>query len=292
MPPLIVPDSLKSFAPYFKKAEELNNDETNPDSKVVGFTCRSHAMNKAIKMKDIMNQIEARDFLLSQMTILEKEKTSMTLSLSDRKLICEKFAFRVFALADDEDRAGRASKETARTFNAAATFFDVLEEFGELASDVQEKKRYAKFKTIDILKAIKEGRQPAIGAPGEELPNENPTIQSFISVPEPVVSNIADIAVTHTDSNPSSSNNNTTIFDIPEAPTERPLIMPTPPFAAPPPISPPQVPYTSPVIINKAPSFIPMRSFGSNLSSNAVPPQRTKDAIELCNFAVAAMKVS
>lgn len=52
-------------------------------------------------------------------------------------MICERFAFRVFAIADEEDRAGEATKETARTFNAAATFFDILEQFGELSEEVR-----------------------------------------------------------------------------------------------------------------------------------------------------------
>ncbi len=124
------------------------------------------------------------------MTRLEKDKKSLPISESDRKMICEKFAFKVFATADDEDRAGNATMETARTFNAAGTFFDILEQFGELSSEVYlkivskyyflfisllhyfvlkilEKRKYAKFKTIEIAKAIKEGRKPSAGAPTE-----------------------------------------------------------------------------------------------------------------------------
>ena len=42
---------------------------------------------------------------------------------------------------------------------------DVLKQFGELDEDIQEKIKYAKFKTLDIMKAIKEGRAPTAGPP-------------------------------------------------------------------------------------------------------------------------------
>ncbi len=83
-----------------------------------------------------LTDTESRTFLLSMLDSLESEKKAINMPPSDRQLICERFAFHVFGIADNEDRAGVASKETARTFNAAATFFDILEQFGELSSEV------------------------------------------------------------------------------------------------------------------------------------------------------------
>ncbi len=60
-------------------------------------------------------------------------------------------------------------RNTARTFYAAGTFLDILKQFGEPSEDVLEKTRYSKWKAADILKALKEGRTPAPGAPGENL---------------------------------------------------------------------------------------------------------------------------
>jgi hypothetical protein len=68
-------------------------------------------------------------------------------------------------LSDREDRAGKASANTARTFMAAAAFFDVLQQFGALPSDLVDMRKYCKWKAADILKAIKEGRKPDVGGP-------------------------------------------------------------------------------------------------------------------------------
>jgi vacuolar protein sorting-associated protein VTA1 len=59
---------------------------------------------------------------------------------------CEAFALEVFNKADEEDRAGLADKDTARTFFAAGVFFDILSQFEEVSKDIADKKKYAKFK--------------------------------------------------------------------------------------------------------------------------------------------------
>ena len=53
-------------------------------------------------------------------------------------MLCQ-FAEDVFAKADAEDRAGKASKATAKTFYAASIFFDALSQFGERGEEVEEK---------------------------------------------------------------------------------------------------------------------------------------------------------
>ena len=73
---------------------------------------------------------------------------------------------------------------TAKSFFVAATFLEVLAVFGpieasvsnqtsliiNLIDQIQEKIKYAKFKSVDILKAIKEGRTPTPGLGEEEPP--------------------------------------------------------------------------------------------------------------------------
>ena len=44
------------------------------------------------------------------------------------QVLVERYAMTVFKRADDEDRAGRASVGTARTFYVAANLFDVLKQ--------------------------------------------------------------------------------------------------------------------------------------------------------------------
>ena len=137
---------------------------------------------------------------------LELEKSKIKLDDGDPQY-CENFAITVFSRADKADRAGRADKNTAMTFYAASIFFEVcivacacpsiiqhfrsadadksglstsqllivvqiLNQFkGEgLENDLLEMQRYAAWKAADIRKALREGRTPAPGAPGDDPP--------------------------------------------------------------------------------------------------------------------------
>lgn len=51
-------------------------------------------------------------------------------------------------------------RQTADTFDAAATFFDLLREWGELDPEIAQKIKFAKWNAARILKAAREGRDP------------------------------------------------------------------------------------------------------------------------------------
>ena len=55
---MALPASLKPVVPYVKRAEELDNDNSNPDSKTIAYFCRSYAMERALKFKNSSNQQE------------------------------------------------------------------------------------------------------------------------------------------------------------------------------------------------------------------------------------------
>ena len=130
-----VPASLKALSCYIKRAEELDRDTLNPDSKVVAYYCRQYAMEKGIKVAD--RSPDVNKFLMDLMAQLEAAKASIiTTPQEERKVVCENFSYEVFTKADEEDRNGLATKATARSFYAAGSFFDILELFGDLSSDV------------------------------------------------------------------------------------------------------------------------------------------------------------
>ncbi|KAJ1644441.1 hypothetical protein LPJ64_003882 [Coemansia asiatica] len=81
---------------------------------------------------------------------------------------CEVFALKVFAKADTEDRqGGGGSKVTARNFVVSTQFMQILGAFGDLSEDIKEKIRYAKWRAAEILRAIREGREPAAAPPNQ-----------------------------------------------------------------------------------------------------------------------------
>lgn len=164
-----IPASIKgAITSYIKRAEELERDTSNPDSGIVAYCCRLYGVTKAAKMVGNPPDPAVNSFLLSQMTILEQMKPNLTLGADKGKAVCENFVKQTFDMADAEDRSGAADKTTAKLFYSAATFYDVLEQFGEIDVETSERRKYAKWKATDILNAIREGRQPTAGGFGED----------------------------------------------------------------------------------------------------------------------------
>lgn len=113
-------------------------------------------------------QVQDRSFLFGLFEKAEAQKVSLNIQDIEehKKSICENFALSVFSNADDEDRAGNSSMETAKAFYASSIFFDVLEQFDpELSFDLAEKRKYAKWRSAEIIRANKEGRAPAPPSP-------------------------------------------------------------------------------------------------------------------------------
>lgn len=88
------------------------------------------------------------------------------------KLAVLQFASRIFLAADNEDRAGQATKKTGRLFLVASQFLEVVRVFGELPEELEERIRYAKWKAADIVRALNEGRQPHPGPMGSREDEE------------------------------------------------------------------------------------------------------------------------
>lgn len=173
--PLAIPPDLKKITAYIRRAEELDRDAArNPESRLVAYYCRQYAVQQGIPLA--ASSAAAKTCLTAILETLEQEKTAMQAFTADEAgYLCRLFAQKVFDKADAQDRAGTASKETAKTFYTAATFWQILEQFGSgdnAEAAVEDRKRivYAKWKATEILKALKEGRTPTPGGYGEEEP--------------------------------------------------------------------------------------------------------------------------
>ncbi|KAK6168788.1 hypothetical protein SNE40_019968 [Patella caerulea] len=116
---------------------------------------------------------DCKHFLVSLMDLLEKKKQQ----LIDNEAIhnemvgqahVENYALKVFLFADNEDRAGRFSKNVVKSFYTAGMLFDVLTNFGELSDDVEKNRKYAKWKAAYIHRCLKNGETPTPGPLPEE----------------------------------------------------------------------------------------------------------------------------
>ncbi|CAL0307375.1 unnamed protein product [Lupinus luteus] len=173
----------KLLLPYLQRADELQKHEP-----VVAYYCRLYAMERGLKIPQSERTKTTNALLVSLMKQLEKDKKSTQLGPEDN-LYVEGFALNVFGKADKQDRAGRADLNTAKTFYAASIFFEILNQFGALQPDLEQKQKYAVWKAADIRKALKEGRRPIAGPPnGDE----------DLSVPSSTASNRYDLGTNET----------------------------------------------------------------------------------------------
>jgi len=170
--PLTIPPELKKITPYIRRAEELDRDKGNPESRLVSYYCRQYAVHTGIALATSPIGKGCLGELLGN---LESEKEVMdSFTRDESKFLCQKFAEKIFDKADQDDRSGKADRNTARTFYAAASFLEILQQFYQDNDDSEEvaehkkKSVYCKWKATEILKAMKEGRTPTPGGYGEE----------------------------------------------------------------------------------------------------------------------------
>ncbi|CBQ71857.1 conserved hypothetical protein [Sporisorium reilianum SRZ2] len=158
------PAELKAVLPFVQRANELRAAD-----KVIAYWCCYYAAQLGIAGNAKDN--ESKMYLLTLMDTLEELKAK----LADNDAVTndaassayvENFALKVFVGADNEDRAGKATRATPKKFLAASQFIELLKIFGTLEPEMQEKIKYAKWKAADIAKAFKEGRKPEPGPAG------------------------------------------------------------------------------------------------------------------------------
>ncbi|KAK4386939.1 protein OF MAMMALIAN LYST-INTERACTING PROTEIN 5 [Sesamum angolense] len=162
----------KLLLPYLQRADELQKHEP-----LVAYYCRLYAMERGLVIPQKERTKTTNALLVSLMNQLEKDKKSLKLGPDDH-LHVEGFALNVFTKADKQDRAGQADLNTAKTFYAASIFFEILNQFGEVQPDLEQKQKYAAWKAADIRKALKEGRKPLPGPPGGDVDMSVPSAAS------------------------------------------------------------------------------------------------------------------
>lgn len=203
------------------------------------------------------------------------------------------FASRIFLAADNEDRAGQATKKTGRLFLVASQFFEVMRVFGELPEEIEERIKYAKWKAADIIKALNEGREPHPGPIGSGAEDKQQSPSSEV---------VAESAPTTSPSPPTDHNaqrasaQDTGILPSlsgqfsppgPNLPTSLGLGENMP---APAPIVLPPINVPAPVVIGSPPSSIPASSLTKPPVSPVIDPITLSVAEKYARYAVSAIQ--
>lgn len=287
---LTIPPELKRITQYIRRAEELDNDK-RPQSRIVAYYCRQYAVQTGIQAS---NSDAARTCLSQILSSLETEKKAISVFSADEcATICKNFALEIFTKADNEDRSGVANKNTAKAFYASAVFLKIIEQFGEGAMDEEltEKWKYARWKAMDINKAITEGRDITPGGYGE--------MEAFQDVQQQNndISNNNNNTADNEASSKEEVKDEGTEVDIdlgppPAYPLHQPsLVTPIPPPSpqkqTTTPSSPPKSPPKQPPSFKSAiKSLSPVKSNNNESSSQ----DALDDALELTRFALAALE--
>ncbi|KAI9835677.1 MAG: hypothetical protein M1819_001853 [Sarea resinae] len=139
----------------------------------VAYWCNYWIVNQILSKGLHSADDECMSYTMNLMDKLEKTKAeyadndTITDDVAGRAYI-EQFGLQTFQRADNAVRANKASRQTADTFQAAATFLDLGHIWGELDPEVASKVKYAKFHALRIAKAIKAGEDPNLSNPSPE----------------------------------------------------------------------------------------------------------------------------
>ncbi|RGP79552.1 vacuolar sorting-associated vta1 [Fusarium longipes] len=153
----------------------------------LAYWCEYHAVNQIVGKGLHNSDDEAFEFTK---TLIERLETTKTERADDEAIIdnaagqayVEQFAQQTFDRAERTLRADKVTRQTADTFDAAATFFDLTREWGEPDPEVVKKIKFAKWNAARILKAIREGKDPNETNP--KAPEPEPSVSLDPSDPE------------------------------------------------------------------------------------------------------------
>ncbi|WXC64220.1 hypothetical protein SNK03_010025 [Fusarium graminearum] len=167
---------------FINRANQLRNIKP-----ALAYWCEYHAVNQIVGKGLHNSDDEAFEFTK---TLIERLEITKTERPDDEAIIdnaagqayVEQFAQQTFDRAERTLRADKVTRQTADTFDAAATFFDLTREWGEPDPEVLKKIKFAKWNAARILKAIREGKDPNETNP--RAPEPEPSVSLDPSDPE------------------------------------------------------------------------------------------------------------
>ncbi|GAD92537.1 hypothetical protein NFIA_021190 [Paecilomyces variotii No. 5] len=174
-----IPAQLKSadLGRFALRAAQI--EKANP---VIAYWCNYWIVEQIIKKKLHTADKECEQYTMDIMDKLEQFKTenagndAITDNVAGQAYV-EHFAMGVFDRAEAAMRADKVTKQTADTFQAAATFLELCQIWGPLEPEVAAKVKFAKYHAVRIVKAIKAGEDPNLTNPKVEEEKEDEQLE-------------------------------------------------------------------------------------------------------------------
>ncbi|KAK7936118.1 hypothetical protein PG985_001613 [Apiospora marii] len=183
-----IPAPLKKagITPFVVRATQL--EKAKP---VIAYWCEYWVVNQILAKQLHSTDDDCLQFTMALMDKLEQTKSEQAGNdaiLDDvaGKAYVESFAQETLERALRPLNANKVTQQTAVTFEAAATFFHLVNIWGPADAETEQKIKYAKWNAARILRAIKEGKDPNESNPKpqeekeeEQLDPNDPEVQAL-----------------------------------------------------------------------------------------------------------------
>ncbi|KAJ5601112.1 Vacuolar protein sorting-associate Vta1 N-terminal [Penicillium lagena] len=155
---------------------------------VVAYWCNFHIVNQIIERGLHNSDDEIKLYTTNLVEKLEQFKSenpdndTLTDNVAAHAFV-EQFGLEVFNRAEAAMTANKVTKQTADTFQAAATFLELCQIWGEPDAEMAGRIKFAKYHAVRIVKAIKAGEDPNESNPAPREETEEavtaPEVQEF-----------------------------------------------------------------------------------------------------------------
>ncbi|MCJ1334795.1 hypothetical protein MMC09_000060 [Bachmanniomyces sp. S44760] len=140
---------------------------------VIAYWCNYWIVNQILSKELHNSDDESMTYTMTLMDRLEQTKAEhenddAVMDDVAGQAYCEQFGSETFQRAENTMKANKVSRQTADTFQAAATFLDLSHIWGPLDPEIASKIKYSKFHALRIAKALKAGEDPNLSNPAPE----------------------------------------------------------------------------------------------------------------------------
>ncbi|KAL1889530.1 hypothetical protein Cpir12675_005747 [Ceratocystis pirilliformis] len=156
---------------------------------VIAYWCEYYVLDQIISRQLHTTDEECLEWTTALMSRLEQTKTehadeTITDDTAGQAYV-EQFAQQAFERGERVLRANKVTKQTADTFDAAATFFSLAKIWGPIDEETRQKIMFCKWNGARILKAIRAGEDPNASNPVLDEPESQYNDEALASSTAP-----------------------------------------------------------------------------------------------------------